>query len=45
MFFWDYTYFLIIPPLILAFYAQAKVRSTYAKYSRVGASSRISGAQ
>ncbi len=45
MFFWDYTYFLIIPPLILAFYAQAKVRGTYAKYSRVGASSGISGAQ
>jgi len=45
MFFWDYTYFLIIPPLLLAFYAQARVRGTYAKYSKVGASSGISGAQ
>jgi len=45
MFFWDYTYLLIIPPLLLAFYAQAKVRGTYAKYSRVGASSGVSGAQ
>ena len=45
MFFGDYTFFLLIPPLLLAFYAQAKVRSTFAKYSKVGASSRISGAQ
>jgi len=45
MFFWDYTFFLLIPPLLLAFYAQAKVRSTFARYSKVGASSRISGAQ
>ncbi len=45
MFFWDYTFILLIPPLLLAFYAQAKVRNTYAKYSRVFASSRISGAQ
>jgi Zn-dependent membrane protease YugP len=45
MFFGDYTFFLLIPPLLLAFYAQAKVRNTYAKYSRVFASSRISGAQ
>ncbi|MEW5899868.1 MAG: zinc metallopeptidase [Acidobacteriota bacterium] len=45
MFFWDYTYLLLIPALLLAFYAQARVRGTYAKFSRVGASSRISGAQ
>jgi hypothetical protein len=45
MFFWDYTYFFLIPPLLLAFYAQAKVRGTYAKFSRVGVSSGISGAQ
>jgi uncharacterized protein len=45
MFFWDYTYLLVIPPLLLAFYAQAKVRGTYAKYSKVGASSGVSGAQ
>lgn len=45
MFFWDYTFFLLIPPLLLALYAQAKVKGTYAKFSRVGASSRITGAQ
>jgi Zn-dependent membrane protease YugP len=44
MFFWDYTFFLLIPPLLLAFYAQAKVKGTYSKFSRVFASSRISGA-
>lgn len=44
MFFWDYTFFLLIPPLILALYAQQKVRSTYKKYSAVFASSRLSGA-
>lgn len=45
MFFWDYTFFLLIPPLLLALYAQAKVKGTYAKFSRVGASSGITGAQ
>ncbi|MGQ9673315.1 MAG: zinc metallopeptidase [Candidatus Aminicenantales bacterium] len=45
MFFWDYTYFLLIPPLLLALYAQAKVKGAYTRYSQVFASSRISGAQ
>jgi Zn-dependent membrane protease YugP len=45
MFFSDYTFFLLIPPLLLALYAQARVKGTYAKYSRIGASSGISGAQ
>ncbi|MGD9347760.1 MAG: zinc metallopeptidase [Candidatus Aminicenantes bacterium] len=45
MFFWDYTIFLLIPPLILALYAQQKVRNTYKKYSTVFASSRLSGAE
>jgi len=45
MFFGDSTFFLLIPCLLLAFYAQARVRSTYAKFSRVGASSGISGSQ
>ncbi len=44
MFFWDYTFFLLIPPLILALYAQQKVRSTYKQFSTKLASSRISGA-
>jgi len=45
MFFYDWTFFLIIPPLILAFYAQAKVKGAYKKYSQVFASSRTTGAQ
>jgi len=45
MFAWDYTFFLLIPPLLLALYAQARVRGTYAKYSRLVASAGISGAQ
>lgn len=44
MFFWDYTFFLLIPPLILALYAQQKVKSTYKKFSTKLSSSRISGA-
>jgi len=44
MFFWDYTFFLIIPPLILALYAQQRVRSTYKKFSNKLASSRLTGA-
>jgi len=35
MFFWDPTYILLIPALILAFYAQAKVQSAYKKYSQI----------
>jgi Zn-dependent membrane protease YugP len=45
MFFWDYTFIFLIPPLLLAFYAQAKVRGTYAKFSRVGSASGVSGAR
>lgn len=35
MFFWDPTMILLIPALILAFYAQMKVQSAYQKYSRI----------
>ncbi len=45
MFFADRTFFLLIPPLILAFYAQARVKGAYRKYSQIYASSRITGAQ
>jgi hypothetical protein len=45
MFFWDYTYLLLIPALIFALYAQQRVRSTYAKFSRKFASSRMSAAE
>jgi len=43
MFFWDYTFLLLIPPLILALYAQQKVKTTYKRYSNKLAASRISG--
>jgi Zn-dependent membrane protease YugP len=42
MFFWDYTFILLIPPIILALYAQQKVRSTYKHYSTKSSSSRVS---
>lgn len=46
MFYWgDFTYILLIPGLILAFYAQSKVKSTFAKFSRVSTSRGLSGAQ
>ena len=45
MFFWDYTFFLLIPAFILAVYAQQKVKSTYSRYSPMMASSRISAAE
>jgi len=45
MFFWDYTIFLLIPPLILALYAQQKVKSIYRYYSTKLASSRISASR
>ena len=34
MFFWDPTMILLIPAIILTLYAQQKVKSTYAKYSK-----------
>ncbi len=43
MFFWDYTFIILIPAFVFALYAQQKVRSTYSHYSRKAASSRISG--
>ncbi|RMH80834.1 MAG: zinc metallopeptidase [Calditrichaeota bacterium] len=35
MFFWDPTFILLIPALLLAFFAQARVRSAYRKYSQI----------
>lgn len=42
---YDSTFLLVIPALILAFFAQARVKSTYAKYSRVASASGITGAE
>lgn len=43
--FFDPTMFLIIPGLILTLWAQAKVQSAYAKYSRIRSRSGVTGAQ
>jgi len=43
-FYWDSTIIFLIPALILAFYAQAKVSSTFEKYLRVPSRSGVTGA-
>ncbi len=43
--FWDSTMILILPALILAFWAQAKMRSTFTKYSRIGTHTGMTGAE
>jgi Zn-dependent membrane protease YugP len=43
MFFFDPTFILLIPAVILAFYAQAKVRGTYERFSRVPSSRGFTG--
>jgi uncharacterized protein len=45
MFFWDWTMFLIVPALVLALFAQAKVRGAYNRYARVNAASGLTGAE
>ena len=45
MYFGDTTFFLLIPAIILALYAQARVKGAYARYSRVMAQSGLTGAE
>jgi len=45
MYYGDTTFFLLIPALLLAFYAQWKVKSTFAKYAKVACSRGYTGAQ
>lgn len=45
MFFWDISMIILIPGLLLAMYAQAKVSSTYNRYKKVYAHSGYTGAQ
>lgn len=45
MFYYDPTFLLLIPALILAGWAQFKVQSTFSRYSRVPSNSGITGAQ
>lgn len=44
-FYFDPTYILLVPAMILAVYAQMKVQSTFNQYLRVRASSGVTGAQ
>jgi hypothetical protein len=43
--YYDSSFFLLIPALLLAMYAQFKVKNTYAKYSKVPCSRGYTGAQ
>jgi uncharacterized protein len=45
MYFGDATFILLIPAMILALYAQARVKGTYARFSKVMAQSGLSGAE
>ncbi len=45
MFLYDPTYLLLIPAIILAMWSQSRVKSTYAKYSRIRSQRGLSGAQ
>lgn len=45
MFFWDISMIILIPGLLLAMYAQAKVSSTYNRYKKVTSHSGYTGAQ
>ena len=43
--FFDWTFIILIPGIILATYAQAKVKTTFAKYSKISNARGITGQQ
>jgi uncharacterized protein len=45
MFFWDPTYIIVLPALLLAIYAQLRVQSTYRRFSEVPIANGLTGAQ
>jgi Zn-dependent membrane protease YugP len=45
MFFWDPTYIIVLPALLLAIYAQLRVQSTYRRFSQVPIANGLTGAQ
>ncbi|WP_017302951.1 zinc metallopeptidase [Spirulina subsalsa] len=45
MFYWHWSYLLLIPGMILMFWAQSKVKGTYERYSQVSSSLGLTGAQ
>ncbi len=44
MFFWDPTYFIVLPAILLALYAQIRVQTAYARYSQVRTQRGLTGA-
>jgi Zn-dependent membrane protease YugP len=44
-FFFDWTMILLLPAMALALYAQAKVKGAYGKYSQIGSTAGITGAE
>jgi len=45
MFFWDPTYIIVLPAILLALYAQMRIRSAYGRYSQVPIASGMTGAE
>jgi len=45
MLYFDWTFWLVVPALIFAFWAQAKVRSSFARYSQIPSSRGFTGAE
>lgn len=45
MFFYDWTMILLIPGILLSVWAQARVQSTYSKFSRIGASCNLTASE
>lgn len=45
MFYFDYTFWLLIPALLFALYAQSKVKSTFTRFSQVSSASRLTAAE
>ncbi len=45
MFFWDWTLILLVPALLLGIYAQAKVSSSFNRYSKIPSARGLTGAQ
>ena len=44
-YFWDWTWFLLVPAIILGIYAQIRVSSTYSRYAQIPSSRGMTGAQ
>lgn len=45
MFYFDYTFWLLIPALLFALYAQSKVKSTFTRFSQISSASRLTAAE